>query len=166
MGEVKAAGGSRGLELAVGEYELTIKEVKGVQTRNKGPAIDFVFEVTASSGEGATPVGTTSNEFCIESNDIGCLYLKTMLVVLLGLDPSNAADAKLIKDEDWNKARDTVYLEKSWALGRKIRCSVKEAKYKNKRDDGKTHYLRRDYAPHPSVREAMQEKLAKAAAKK
>jgi hypothetical protein len=150
MNETKGAGGSRGMDLACGAYTLTLREAKGVQTRSKGPALDFIFEVTTADGEGATKTGSTVNEYCMESNDIGAMYMKTLLVCLAGLDENNADDKPYVKAEDWDKVRDRAV--EGLFNGRKIDCVVRTTKYKNKRDDGKAHYDRRNYAPNAEVR--------------
>jgi hypothetical protein len=160
MNETKGAGGSRGLTLAEGSYTLTLRECKGVQTRKKVAACDFVFEVTSASVEGSSPVGTTVNEFCLEDNDIGLMYLKTVIVCLMGLDENLASDKPAVKAEDWNKVRDSAI--EGLLNGRKIECVVVLTEYKKARTDGKTSYLRRNYAPNAEVRAKTLAALAKA----
>jgi hypothetical protein len=158
LNEVKAAGGSAGMKLTVGEYTLVLTEVKGVQTRSLGPAIDFIFKVAESSGEGATPVGSVVNEYCIEGNDIGAHYMKSVMVCLLGLDGSRAEDAKAIREEDWNDVRDALLVEGNKILGRRIVCSARTA---TKKKNGES-YVRKNYSPDPAVRAETLKKLAAA----
>jgi hypothetical protein len=159
LNKVKGAGGSRGLALAPGEYSLMLRECKGVQTRNKGAAMDFIFEVVSAKGEGATPVGATVNEFCMEQNDIGLLYLKTCLVCLMGLDENLANDKPFVKAENWDKVCDSA--AEGLLNGRKISCTVTPTAYAKPRQDGKKTYDRRNYTPDPEVRAKTLKALAK-----
>lgn len=152
--DAKISGG-KGMELKAGEYVFTLDSVKAQETRNKGPAVDFVFRVHESNNP-EQPVGSIANQFCLIREDWGPGRIKEVLVALFGLDGTSLTDKALVDAEDWDQNLEAVVSKPEVFVGKKLRCRAIAATAKSGND-----YIRRTYLPHEEQIAAVKKALKK-----